>query len=407
MPKRIPIRQSLKSVRRTKNQVRVEHLNKGLENRRGNIAVLALLCMVIIFGFTAFAVDVGRISLTRTHMQNAADAAAMAAASDLAKGWGLAPELTETETLAQARLTAASIALQNQMAGQAGAYVDPNRDVRFGLRQWDPTSQSYDETWGVPPYNLVEVTVRRDGTSGSPDGPIELFFAPVFGTREVTSFVTAKVAMAPAAGFRIESGSRQTAEILPIAFDEESWNDVVDGYGTDKYTYVEETGEIKYGPDGVIDFDIYPYGNSALPPGNRGTVDFGSSNNSTTDLKRQIIHGLNDDDLSYFGGSLSFDDVPLVVNGDTGISAGIKAELAQIIGEPRAIPIFSEVSGNGNNAMYTIVKFVGIRLMAVKLTGGRKYVMMQPAPFSDVNVIRGEERVIQTDSILAPASIVD
>jgi hypothetical protein len=46
------------------------------------------------------------------------------------------------------------------------------------------------------------------------------------------------------------------------------------------------------------------------------------------------------------------------------------------------IPIFESVSGNGNNAEYKIVKWQGIRIMAVKLTGSMssKYVMIQIAP---------------------------
>ena len=60
----------------------------------------------------------------------------------------------------------------------------------------------------------------------------------------------------------------------------------------------------------------------------------------------------------------------------------MKDELASIIGKPRIIPIFSSVSGNGNNAMYTIVKWQGIRIMAVKLTGSmsQKHVTIQVAP---------------------------
>ena len=57
----------------------------------------------------------------------------------------------------------------------------------------------------------------------------------------------------------------------------------------------------------------------------------------------------------------------------------MKDELASIIGKPRIIPIFSSVSGNGNNAKYTIVKWQGIRIMAVKLTGSmsQKHVTIQ------------------------------
>lgn len=44
------------------------------------------------------------------------------------------------------------------------------------------------------------------------------------------------------------------------------------------------------------------------------------------------------------------------------------------------IPIFSQVKGPGNNADYTIVKFVGVRIMEVNLTGKMtsKRVIIQP-----------------------------
>jgi hypothetical protein len=117
-------------------------------------------------------------------------------------------------------------------------------------------------------------------------------------------------------------------------------------------------------------------------PGNRGTVDIGSSNNSTADIARQIVSGISAADLAYLGGSLRFDETGVLhLNGDTGISAGVKDELASIVGLPRLIPIFRSVVGPGNNADYTIVKFVGIRILAVKLTGSMssKHVTIQPA----------------------------
>jgi hypothetical protein len=44
------------------------------------------------------------------------------------------------------------------------------------------------------------------------------------------------------------------------------------------------------------------------------------------------------------------------------------------------IPIFEEVNGPGNNADYTIVKFAGVRIMEVKLTGKMtsKRLIIQP-----------------------------
>ncbi len=59
----------------------------------------------------------------------------------------------------------------------------------------------------------------------------------------------------------------------------------------------------------------------------------------------------------------------------------MKDELAAVIGEPRVIPFFSQVTGAGNNAEYAIVQFAGVRITDVKLTGkmSDKHVTIQPA----------------------------
>ena len=87
-------------------------------------------------------------------------------------------------------------------------------------------------------------------------------------------------------------------------------------------------------------------------------------------------------DFIDLGRPLEFDENgELELNGDTGISAGVKDELASIIGQVRIIPIYTEVNGNGNNAMFTIVRFEGVRILDVKLTGkgSQKRVIIQPA----------------------------
>ena len=66
-----------------------------------------------------------------------------------------------------------------------------------------------------------------------------------------------------------------------------------------------------------------------------------------------------------------------------------KVAIAAIKGQPRTIPIFSQVNGPGNNAMYTIVKWMGIRIVDVKLTGpmNKKHVTIQAAPVVGPGVI--------------------
>ena len=129
-----------------------------------------------------------------------------------------------------------------------------------------------------------------------------------------------------------------------------------------------------------------------MPPGNFGTVDIGSPDNSAADIARQITYGVNAEDLGYFGGRLELGpDGTVELNGDTGLSAGFKDELADIRGQPRAIPIFSEVTGPGNNAMYTVTGFVGIRVMNVRFTGSMrtKELIIQPGVCVDDAAVTG------------------
>ncbi len=155
--------------------------------------------------------------------------------------------------------------------------------------------------------------------------------------------------------------------------------------GPDAYAR-SDSGYVSLGSDGIREVKLFPLdggGNgNGVTPGNFGTVDIGSSNNSTADIARQILYGPNATDMAHFPNStLSIGSNGYVtLNGDTGISAGVKDELASIIGKPRIIPLYSQVSGNGNNANYRITRFVGVTVLYVKLTGSlaSKHVVVQP-----------------------------
>ncbi|MCA9079021.1 MAG: hypothetical protein KDA58_00620 [Planctomycetaceae bacterium] len=383
------------------------HITPQSQDRKGNGLVLAAASLIMLFGFTAFAVDVGYITMTKAELQKTADAAAMAAVIELYEGWGAGATLTQAEAEAAARQAAADVASFNRSGGNASTYVDPQRDVRLGNIQWNAATSTWVKTWDVQPYNLVQVTVRRDQAGSSlGDAPLDLFFAKMIGTDQANLVETAMSAIRPGVGVRKIPGVN--VGVLPIAVDIQSWNhEVVNKNGTDMYTYTEAGNVISTGPDGAFEMSIYPTGKANLPPGNRGTVDFGSANNSTADISRQILYGLNEDDLEELGGELRFDELPMIINGDTGLSAGIKDELDAIKGQPRLMPLFDTVSGPGNNAMYRIVKFVPIRILYVKLTGkpADKKVIVQMAPYTDPTVISGETE-IEEDSILAPLGLV-
>lgn len=378
----------------------------GKTRRDGAVLVLCLSVLIMVFAFTAFTVDIGFISLTKGQLQKSSDAAALSSILDLRDALGPGATLSQGQAEIDARASAVAVAAQNRAGGQDFVTADSNNDVRVGNVTWNPATGTYTKLWGVQPYNMVEVTLRRSqSTSGNNDGPLPLFFAPLMGTDSANVSAKGTAAVLAASGFRLEPGSPGLAEILPIALDEDSWNDMIAGGGSDNWTWNESTKTVTAGSDGIRELNLYPTGSNLLPPGNRGTVDIGSSNNSTADIARQILYGINSSDLAYLGGTISTENGPLILNGDTGLSAGIKDELTDIIGQPRAIPIFSSVSGPGNNAMYTIVRFVGIRILKVKLTGKNKYVTIQPAVISSQYAVPGSGE-ISTGSVITKPILI-
>lgn len=59
-----------------------------MRGERGSVPVLVALSLTVLFGFSALAMDFGMMAACRQGMQNACDAAALAAAADLAEGSG-------------------------------------------------------------------------------------------------------------------------------------------------------------------------------------------------------------------------------------------------------------------------------------------------------------------------------
>jgi Flp pilus assembly protein TadG len=350
--------------------------------RKGGVLVLAALFMVVILGMVAFAVDFGYLAMARTELQRTADAAAIAGCWELMDNSPPGATADLTTEIALARQTASQYVTANTVCnGTVGVNTnsanDSGGDIVIGNLD-NPSLASSFLTFSNPnEYNAVQVRVSK---SASSNGVVPLFFGRVFGMagQAVDAQATAAL-LNNIGGFRVPADG-SNLEILPFALDQQTWDDMLNGGGDDAFKWDDATQSIVSGHDGVREINLYPQGTGS--PGNRGTIDIGGSNNSTADIARQIVHGVNQSDLDHIGGELKLDSSgKLYLNGDTGISAGVKDELASIIGKPRVIPIFSTVAGPGNNATYTIVKFAGVRILDVKLTGAMsgKRVILQPA----------------------------
>jgi len=133
-------------------------------------------------------------------MQNAVDAASLAAAQEItaavyAAGQGQGSANIDANSIAvdAARTMAAQVALAN------GVYIDPQTDVQFGKRGFDEASGTWPIEWGGTPFNVVQVVARRTHTdSTAPDGQLPLAFGWAVGRSQVpiqtsaTAFVEAR-----------------------------------------------------------------------------------------------------------------------------------------------------------------------------------------------------------------------
>jgi Flp pilus assembly protein TadG len=369
--------------------------------RRGNILAMTAILMIVLIAFVALAVDVGYLYSIRSELQRTADAAAIAAAWELIDKDSQPGTQTESGLSTNARAKAVQFASLNKVGNASPGLASDDVSVGYMADPSNPNAPMIATPTGVLP-NAVFVRVQR---TSAQNGQIPLFFARAIGFDQATTQAEATAALrSGCVGFKApHDGS--TLGILPFALDEDTWNNLSTD-GTDSWSYNPSSKTVTAGCDGIKEVNLYPQGTGM--PGNRGTVDIGSSNNSTADIKRQIVSGVSADDLSYLGGEIRFgEDGILHLNGDTGISAAVKDDLISIIGQPKMIPIYTTVVGPGNNADYSIIKFVGVRVLEIKMSGSwqSRRVIIQPCNV----VMKGgiyEEGASNTEYVYSPVWLV-
>ncbi|MCH2113857.1 MAG: VWA domain-containing protein [Pirellulales bacterium] len=205
--------------------------------RKGVVTVLTGFTLAALFAFLTLSVDTGRIVHTETKMQNAADAASLAAAQEIiavvyaaGQGQGSANINANSIAVEAARLMAEQVAAANSV------YIDPDTDVRFGKRVFDPNTGTWPIAWEATPYNVVQVTTRRTDVDGTqPDGQFPLAFGWVIGRSQVpiqtsaTAFVEARdlvlvldfsASMNDDSSLKSELGLTQAEQSLDVIWDE-------------------------------------------------------------------------------------------------------------------------------------------------------------------------------------------
>jgi Flp pilus assembly protein TadG len=355
------------------------------ETRRGAIALLAAVLMVVLLGMVAFAVDVGWMVDAQAELQNAADAAALAGAGQLMDPSVQFSLPLQTATQQQNILSAAqtsagnyakSFAKYNRAGGVSGLVLLDN-DIEFGFTD---AQGNYTKYTGDPQYaasfpNTIKVTLRLDNTPGG-NGPLGLFFGPVLGVGSTNLTATASATIYT--GSVDNFTAPPNAGLLPMTLDVNAWNNFLK-------TGLSSDGAVHADANGLPQLQLYP--SPDLAPGNFGMLSLDDSSNDSASIQSWIDYGLSAGDLSALQ---SAHLVPLSQHDPTlwdweGAPGFKSSDLNNLtVGKTYLMPLFNPVvatpgpsyqatdksagpatpgaGGTGSVAYYQIVQFVGVKI---------------------------------------------
>jgi len=165
---------------------RSHHINRLLHDQRGGTAIWFALCLPVLLGFAALAVDLARLNLIKVELQNAADAAALAGARLLTDPSGEKPY-----SWSVAEGMAKSVAKQNHANG--ALIQDANVSVDSGF--WNIPGSSYNPSHTSTATGDVPAVHARVSLSG-----LKLYFAPILGISDSDVHADAIAVIAPPGG---------------------------------------------------------------------------------------------------------------------------------------------------------------------------------------------------------------
>lgn len=130
--------------------------------------MLIVACLPVVLAFSAFAINIAYMQLTRTELRTASDAAARAGSRTLSL----------TQNVTQARNSAIDAAARNNVAG-VPLTIRPT-EVVFGTSQLDGAGKYAFTAQADNSTKLTGVRVIADRTAGSANGAIPLLFQGMF-----------------------------------------------------------------------------------------------------------------------------------------------------------------------------------------------------------------------------------
>jgi Flp pilus assembly protein TadG len=159
-----------------------------IRRERGAVAIIAALALPALVGFTGLALDVGRLYVEKTELQNATDACALAAARELTCDPSAGP--CANSFLVNAENSGITVAARNRNGFQKTASTIAAQDIRFSTT-FVPNSSYLSRAGGANPASrFVMCSTQQTG--------IVPWFMQVVGAGNQTVTAQAVATLAPA-----------------------------------------------------------------------------------------------------------------------------------------------------------------------------------------------------------------
>jgi Flp pilus assembly protein TadG len=361
------------------------------QRRRGAVIPMAATLIAVLLGMVAFAVDIGWIALTRSELQNAADASALAGVKPLMDGhvqYNLPGQTQCASILATAQTNARALAKQYaayHTAGGVSGLVLQDNDIEFGFTDASGNYTPLPTYTGFP--NTIKVTLRRDSVA---NGPLQLYFGPVLGMSTTNVIATASATAYGGTVDSFQSNANRNIAMLPLTYDVNHWNNFVQ-------TGLDPDGNLTL-YNGSPALQVYP---SIKAPGNFGQLSLDDSHVGESTEAAWVTGGMSSTDMQ---GLTSNGLIPLSKHdptkwdwvGDTGMKQSLVGTINAQAGRSFYLPLFtpydngvpnpatySAGTGQGSHYYYNIVQFVGVTIVP-NGTGG---VTVQPSAVIDPNAV--------------------
>ncbi|WP_166825017.1 pilus assembly protein TadG-related protein [Thalassoroseus pseudoceratinae] len=382
---------SLRSNPKTQRPARRTHHRSGLLTPAVGIVLLILM---IVF---ALLIDSIWLDNAQLELQQSTDAAALAAAAELAHDDLLRDDPNWVTRLEAARQSAAEIARLNLVGGRSLRLdTSEDGDLWFGRLVTNDEGRTTFISTDTAPRTVV-VNGRQSLKKGNPIG---LLLQDAVGNatgelkiRSEASIDNFVIGVRPLPATTVPG--------LPLAInlnaeydDRLSWESAIDlGLGEDNWSYDPVTRSVSNTPDGIKEIIIRSKANDEdATEANLQLVDL-NTELSDLPLYHQIQDGWTAKALEQFGGQLVLADDTIEAVSSAVINDDVQESLDLVKGEARIVLLYDQITPSGSNGFGTvrIAGFAAGRIVAIiRKPDDSCEITFQPAVIATRTAVRAD-----------------